>query len=487
MTQSVISTEAREDLFEAVAAWTQRHLCTGIQAGNLADSEALAEEAQQIVGQCVLEVALSSICGKATYEGVSLACPCGEKARFVGYRERWVKSLCGEARIKRAYYHCASCKRGIAPWDKREGLNERVYSARLKALVCQVMGRLPYEEGVSLLEELRVVRLQVSSAEEIVAEVGERIRCEEARKREAFEARQEARLAERLLEADKGDTPDPALASCAFPLRPVCGRRLYIEADAAKAHIDGDWHDVKVGGLFSVCANKEGVDTPAGQERSYLAGYRSAEEFGWMLRVRAAEWGHEAYPELVFLADGADSLWNQAKTHFPQVPGNGAGSGTGGSGTGGVRVTHILDFYHASEHIWTLGRALYRQEDAKEKTRGDRWIQERVDSLKTDGPGPLLRALKRRKGRTAEEREALRREYGYFTRNRDRMNYPVYRARGMMIGSGPIEAGCKVVVGQRLKQAGMRWSSHGADAILAVRTTLLSRNTTHLHQMARAA
>jgi hypothetical protein len=433
-----------------------------VHGGELASIEALAEEAQQIVGQCVLETALLNAGGRATYSGSSVACACGGRARFVGYRARWVKAACGEARIERAYYHCAPCKRGAVPWDRAQGLTERVWSPRLKALVCQVMGRLPYGEGVSLLSDLRMVELTVSSAEEIVLEVGSRIRSEEERKRTAFEEQQAWVLSCKLLCEETDSPPSPA-----FPVRAAQGERLYIEMDAAKAHIDREWHDVKVGGVFRVVSNPDGFDTPSAIGRSYLAAQQSAEEFGWALRVRAEEWGQSAYSEVVFLADGAECLWKQAQTHFPGA-------------------THILDFYHASEHIWTLARSLYRQDDPKEKLRGERWAKERVDSLKRDGPAPLIRALKRREGRTAREREDIRRERAYFARNGHRMQYQTYRAAGMMIGSGPIEAACKVVVGQRLKLAGMRWARAGADSILAIRTTLLSGDQALLQQMARA-
>lgn len=457
MTQRVISSEGCEDLRVLVSSWMSRHG----RVSDLSDMERLAEEAQQVVGQCVLEASLLAAGGRATYAGSSVACACGGRARFVDYRARWVKAACGEARIERAYYHCAPCKRGTVPWDRAQGLTERVWSPRLKALVCQVMGRLPYGEGVSLLSELGVVKLEVSSAEEIVAEVGSRIRSEETRKRAGFEAQQAQMLSCHLL--CDGDDPKPTPA---FPVRPVEGKRLYIEMDAAKAHIDKDWHDVKVGGVFTASPNSQGFDTP--KDRSYLAAQQSAEEFGWALRIRAQEWGQSAYPEVVFLADGAECLWKQAQTHFPSA-------------------IHILDFYHASEHLWALARSIYRQDDPNEKARGERWAKDRVESLKRDGPAPLIRALKRRNGRTVAEREALRRERAYFTRNRHRMQYHTYRAAGMMIGSGPIEAACKVVVGQRLKLAGMRWSHSGADSILAIRTTLLSRNQPLLQQMARAA
>ena len=60
-------------------------------------------------------------------------------------------------------------------------------------------------------------------------------------------------------------------------------------------------------------------------------------------------------------------------------------------------------------------------------------------------------------------------EADYFATNASRMNYPDFRARGLFVGSGVIEAGCKTVVGQRLKRSGMFWTVRGANSILALR------------------
>jgi len=81
---------------------------------------------------------------------------------------------------------------------------------------------------------------------------------------------------------------------------------------------------------------------------------------------------------------------------------------------------------------------------------------------------------------TPEQAEAVRTERGYFRRNRHRMEYRQFRAAGLMIGSGPVEAGCKVVVGQRLKRA-------GADAVLAARAAVLSGQSHLIAEAARAA
>lgn len=62
----------------------------------------------------------------------------------------------------------------------------------------------------------------------------------------------------------------------------------------------------------------------------------------------------------------------------------------------------------------------------------------------------------------------------YFENQMHRMDYPTYRARGWQIGSDPIEAGCKTVIGRRLKGTGMRWSPRSADAMSHLRALLVS-------------
>jgi len=79
----------------------------------------------------------------------------------------------------------------------------------------------------------------------------------------------------------------------------------------------------------------------------------------------------------VFLGDGAPCNWNLASLHLG-------------------RAVQMLDFYPASEHGGEGSRALYRQEDLPQKAWGERWVAQRLESLKHDGPLPLLRALKRR-------------------------------------------------------------------------------------------
>ena len=86
----------------------------------------------------------------------------------------------------------------------------------------------------------------------------------------------------------------------------------------------------------------------------------------------------------------------------------------------------------------------------------------------------VIEAIKKLVPPSDEAKETLEREIGYFERNKDRMNYKKFREQGLFVGSGVIEAGCKVVIGQRLKQSGMHWTVRGANSIIALRCCILS-------------
>lgn len=77
-------------------------------------------------------------------------------------------------------------------------------------------------------------------------------------------------------------------------------------------------------------------------------------------------------------------------------------------------------------------------------------------------------------GRSSAVQEAHRAVLVFFENQVHRMDYPSYRAKGWLIGSGPVEAACKQVVNQRLKGTGMRWSASGADAVCHLRALFRS-------------
>ena len=429
----MISTAATQDLLEKVRGWCGAHL----RVESVAEAEELAVTLMRQVGQVIVSAGAQQTAGRASYQGCSVPCACGRRAKFVSYRRRWVATLAGLAPVRRAYYHCRHCRQGQAPWDRRQGLTRRQWTPGAKSLIANFCGRMPYNEAVELLALSTGLQVTGFNAEQIVAEVARQLREREAQAQAAVQA---------------GAGPDP---SAAVP-------RLYVGMDGTSAHIDAAWHEVKTGVIYEARPDAEGIDEP--HNCHYLAAQEPAERFGERAYAAAAQRGVEQAAEVVVIGDGAEWIWNLAGLHYPQA-------------------TEIVDYWHACEHIWELRKVLY----SAESEAGDRWAHEHFRRLKAEGPGPLRRALARCQPTSAEAQETVRTERGYFDKHRRRMQYPQFRARGMMIGSGPVEAACKVVVGQRLKRAGMRWSQAGADAVLAVRCTLLNHQPEQLEVAARLA
>lgn len=410
-----------------------------IDSTDISEAEDRISAISRMVASAMMEEVAAGMSGKPTYKGASVTCECGKLARFKGYRRRFVRTLHGDVGIARSYYRCDHCARTYIPWDTEQGLSEKVWSPRVKELVASICAALPYEAASRMIERTCGLVIEESSEEEIVRDVGEQLRREE-----------QAAITSAV---DTGEE-----VSCES-----APQRLYIGIDAAKAHTDGAWHDIKTMVVYEgIRRDGKDVDTVAGSR--YVAAQETSEEFGRRVYTKAMQAGYESARERIVIADGADWIWKEVGNHLPES-------------------IKIIDYWHACEHIYSLSRSLYGEGNAK----GKRWAGEHSRKLKEKGPGSLLRALKRRKPRNDSEREALRLEMGYFGKYKKYMNYPAYRARGMMIGSGPVESACKVMVGQRLKQAGMRWTKKGSDSVLAVRTALISGELERIERAARAA
>jgi hypothetical protein len=431
----MITHENQNSLLEAVRDFAINHL-------NATDITAAEDEIQKVlhvIGNTMMQEAVAKMSGSPTYRGVRINCDCGKKADFKGYRKRWIKTLHGEVSVERGYYRCSECHNTYNPWDTEQGLNSRVWSPRVKAFVATVCADLPYKAAMKLVKLATGLVIEESSGEEIVRDIGIRLRIEE----------------EKAIIAAV-DTGEEVITDSS-------PSRIYIGIDAAKAHTDGAWHDIKTAVIYEG-KRLDGAEIDAVSNSRFIAAQEKSEDFGRRVYTKAMQAGHDKARECIVLADGGEWIWNEVRNHFP-------------------RSIKILDYFHACEHIYNLAAVLYGEGNPK----GKRWAKEHCEKLKNQGPKSLLTAIKRRKPKDESSREALRLEGGYFKKYRKYMNYPAYRARGMMIGSGPVESACKVVVGQRMKMAGMRWTKDGADVVLAVRTALLSNELGRIEAASRAA
>jgi hypothetical protein len=115
--------------------------------------------------------------------------------------------------------------------------------------------------------------------------------------------------------------------------------------------------------------------------------------------------------------------------------------------------------------LWDLGRELF----PLDKATRERWITAEQDNLDEGKIEELVRSLRSIQIADPDLAEEILTQAEYFAKNAERMCYPKFRDQHLFVGSGVIEAGCKTVIGVRLKQSGMFWTVRGANAILALR------------------
>jgi hypothetical protein len=241
------------------------------------------------------------------------------------------------------------------------------------------------------------------------------------------------------------------------------------ETEGRKGKTDGQpahTREGKLGCLFTQTTHdEEGFAIRDPDSTTYTGAIETAEEFGRRLYLEAWTRGWSRAEKKVVIGDGAEWIWNLADIHFP----------------GAVR---IVDLYHARQHLWELARRLHPNDPVQQKA----WMKVHQKRLLDKGKiEKLVLSLRSIQSTNAELTERIRTEADYFERNAERMRYPKFRRQHLFAGSGVIEAGCKTVIGSRLKQSGMFWTVTGANSIIALRCCHLNGRFESYWESRRAA
>jgi hypothetical protein len=369
----------------------------------------------------------------ATEPDGSISCPqCGKRLTARRDQDKWVRTLLGTIRPVRDYFYCHRCRESYIPLDEQLDLGTNSLGGGLEETICLQAVRMPFEEVSAMLEHSHLIEVDDNTIERTVLRVGSDLVAHKEQD------------VERVWQAAE----PPAMAGAEAP------QRRYISTDGTHVHLQAGWKEAKVAAIYET----ETVRQPDGTAKvravdiTYVVSFDEAATFAQHVYVEAARRGLHQAEEVIVLGDGAEWIWN----HIADVCDD---------------PVEILDFYHASQHVWAAGQALYG-EDTPET---DRWVEQCLDDLLTDGPDALLSRL----WRAADEasgaaREAVIDEINYFTKRKHRMLYPELRAAGYHIGSGSVESACQRILGARLKQSGMIWSREGAQAMAQLRATVLS-------------
>lgn len=341
-------------------------------------------------------------------------------------------TVLGVVRVRRAYYHCKHCHAGHCPRDAALGVTAVCLSRGASEAVALAGTLSSFAEAAQkTLPKLAGVCVSESTVERTTERVGQDVGT---------------RLAE-------GQTFGKAGAwewSKDAEGQPVA----YVSADATGVGMQGVNGTAAEGRMASV-----GMVWNAGKpgQVRYVCGLTGGlKVLGSALRNQGAQVGMDRATRWVAISDGGVGIEDWLRENFPRVE------------------AVILDFWHAAEYLCEWAGALHADE-AEAQEAAQAWCHR----LKHEGGAVVLSALRRIdvSRRSESVQEAHRVLLVYFGNQVHRMDYPSYRAKGWLIGSGPVEAACKQVVGQRMKGCGMRWGEAGADAVCHLRALFRSEKT----------
>lgn len=353
---------------------------------------------------------------------------CGYAAKFHSYQQRRVLTVHGSVQVQRAYYYCGRCKQSYLPYDDVLGLTDEI-SPGLVPLVCLAGTLAPFADAAEdVLKRFAGVRLSPSTVLRCTEGQGERLRAQQKEGRMVQPSQAEPKW---MVETEE-DQPRAYVGLDAFSV-PMQG----VQASKAEHRM-----------LYTAL-----LYTPGKEHTRYLVDFE-LDKLAEQVRAQARALGLQQVSEMIAITDGGNGLEEALQLHLAE------------------NLTTILDWYHAAEHLCDFAKT-WQPTDEVARTQ---WQHEAKGILYEQGGEALLAYLHQLvlpPGTSATVQEELRKLIGYFENNRHRIDYPTYRRKGWDIGSGPTEAGCKII-GARLKGSGMRWVEDGAGTVAALRALYVS-------------
>jgi len=408
---------------------------------DLEASEMAIRAAMHQMGGVLLEKLLNSDGGG--YRGAHLDCSQGHPAEFVGYRGKQILTVLSSVDVQRAYYHCPRCQSGWVPKDQELDVVGSSFSPGVRRMMGRVGAKQPFAQGRADLEELAGVVVQTKQVERVSAQLGVQFEALCQHEREAILSDKVVPLlpAVPILYIAMDGTGVPVVP------RETEGRRGKDATGKAKTR------EAKIGCVFTQTKQDEqGYPIRDEDSTTYVGAIESAEVFGSRIYAEAVRRGLRQAQKVVVLGDGGPWIWGIAAQCFPWA-------------------TETVDLYHAREHLANLGKVVYGPTSAEAK----QWASARSEQLDDGDVEAVVTSMKRLRPRQNNAGKEVRKAINYFQTNKERMRYAKFRQQGLFVGSGVVEAGCKIVVGLRLKQSGMRWTVNHANAIIALRCCQLSR------------
>ncbi len=385
-----------------------------------------------------------------------LPCRCGHHAQYQEIRCKPTLTIVGPVRIARPYYLCSQCHLGQFPVDVELDIENTEFSPGVRRMQALVGQEAPFDHGREQLQLLAGLEVTTKSVERTAEAIGADIA-----QREQGEIQKALQLDLPVIAGEPMPILYVQMDGTGVPVvkKETAGRQGKTEGQPAHTR------EAKLGCVFTQTTwDKEGYAIRDPDSTTYTGALETAVEFGKRIYREALKRGWSRAKKKVVIGDGAEWIWNLVAEHF-------------------LGAIQIVDFYHACQHLWEVARRLYPNNEGNQKT----WMKIHQKLLEKGKIEKLVLSLRSIDADNPDVAEKIRTEADYFARNAERMRYPQFRREHLFVGSGVIEAGCKTVIGSRLKRSGMFWTVRGANAILALRCCHLNRRFEHYWEGRRAA
>lgn len=367
-------------------------------------------------------------------------CPCGQRMTSQGRHSKGLLTTLGVVPFCRSFYQCERCHKSRFPDDERLDVINTTYSPGVRRLMARAGSQTQFEQAAEDLLCYAGLKVQSREIERVAEDVGRQI--------EQWLSEEQNRIVQ------MGPSIQPQLKP---------GTNFYISFDGTGIPVrknellgrkgkqaDGSarTREVKLGCVFTqIALDKDGNPQREADSTTYVGAIESSTLFGWRMYAEALRRGLNQAKTVIVLTDGQRYNRTIVQTHF-----HGA--------------LHIVDLFHAHEHLTLIAQILW----GPEAQSPEDWR----DLLEAGNIKQLVSKAGKNLPRSSKSKKALGKELRYFENNASCMCYAKYREQNLFVGSGVIEAGCRTVIGERLKQSGMRWSVRGANAIIALRCCILS-------------
>ena len=359
-----------------------------------------------------------------------------------GLKHKELLTILGPVAYWRSMFQCPACQTTRYPGDEELDIVDTTRSPGVRRMMARAGGQSTFKESREDLKIYAGLEVSAKDVERVAEGIGQAMEVWSNRQQEEI-LREEPVRSEKTIPLLYISYDGTGVPMTEEELRGRPGKQ---------ANGSSKTREAKLGCVFTQTrTDAKGFPVRDPDSTSFVGAIESSENFGWRIYGEAARRGLPKAQRVIVLVDGAKWIKNLAQMHFSEE-------------------TFIIDLYHARQHVSELCKDLFARNEKKIGEQRIRWWTD-LDAGKVE---KIIRQAQQLLPQEAEAKKKAETHIHYLERNKEYMRYAEFRAQGLFVGSGVVEAGCKTLIGQRLKQSGMEWSVRGANAIISLRCMIKS-------------